>query len=86
MTPWPDHDLPDRQVGIRDYLLRHEEDIALGVNGFNDLKEAFFREFGRKPEKAQEDKCAGNAGKENLPVRRLQAQKPICNLLKNEDK
>lgn len=39
----------DVRASLSDYLKRHEEDIALGVNDFGDLKELFIDIFEREP-------------------------------------
>ena len=35
---------------LEDYLLRHESDIATGVNDFGDLEQVFMGCMGRKPQ------------------------------------
>ena len=39
----------DHSNKLMDYLLRHEEDIACGINDFDDLRECFELIIGRKP-------------------------------------
>lgn len=39
--------------GLRSYLERHEDDIAIELDDFGDLRETFILEFGHEPREYQ---------------------------------
>lgn len=44
---------------IKDHLLYHEEDIAIGINDFGELRLFFRLEIGREPKYIPDDKSNG---------------------------